>query len=73
MYSVMMIPIGLMPYYFGISGITSLWILLVCNLAMVYLSIMLYVKMDVASARKVMFGSYFYLMIVFLSLYADKV
>jgi protoheme IX farnesyltransferase len=73
MYSVMMIPIGLMPYYFGISGITSLWILLVCNLTMVYLSIMLYIKMDVVSARKVMFGSYFYLMIVFLSLYADKV
>ena len=73
MYSVMMIPIGLLPYYFNISGMTSLWILLACNLAMVYLSIMLYIKMDVGSARKVMFGSYFYLMIVFLSLYADKV
>ena len=28
--------------------------------------------MDVASARRVMFSSYFYLMIVFLSLYANK-
>ncbi|MEJ7625697.1 MAG: heme o synthase [Ferruginibacter sp.] len=73
MYSVMMIPIGLLPYYFGISGIVSLWIVMACNLAMVYLSIMLYLNMDVRSARKVMFGSYFYLMIVFLSLYADKV
>ncbi|MEO6584595.1 MAG: heme o synthase [Ferruginibacter sp.] len=73
MYSVMMIPVGLLPYYFGISGITSLWIVLACNLAMVYLSLVLYFKMDVASARRVMFGSYFYLMIVFLSLYADKV
>ena len=73
MYSVMMIPIGLLPYYFGISGIVSLWIVLICNLGMVYLSVMLYIKMDVASARRVMFGSYFYLMIVFLSLYADKI
>jgi len=40
---------------------------------MVYLSVMLFIKMDVTSAKKVMFGSYFYLMIVFLSLYADKV
>jgi len=73
MYSVMMIPVGLLPYYIGISGVVSLWIVLMCNGLMVYLSIMLYIKMDVGSARKVMFGSYFYLMIVFLSLYADKV
>lgn len=73
MYSVMMIPVGVLPYYFGISGIVSLWIVLGCNLWMVYVSIQLYNKMDVPSARKVMFSSYFYLMIVFLSLYADKI
>ena len=72
MYSVMMIPIGILPHYYDMSGLVSLWIVLACNLCMVYLSIVLYIKMDVASARKVMFGSYFYLMIVFLSLYADK-
>jgi protoheme IX farnesyltransferase len=72
MYSVMMIPIGIMPHYYEMSGLVSLWIVLACNLCMVYLSIVLYIRMDVASARKVMFGSYFYLMIVFLSLYADK-
>ena len=72
MYSLMMVPVGMLPYYIGISGVVSLWIVLVCNLAMVYLSIVLFRRMDVGSARKVMFGSYFYLMIVFLSLYADK-
>jgi protoheme IX farnesyltransferase len=72
MYSVMMIPVGLLPYYFGISGELSMWIVLASNLAMVYVSIMLFIKMDVKRARMVMFGSYFYLMIVFLSLYADK-
>lgn len=73
MYSVMMLPVGLLPFYFGISGIVSLWIVLACNLAMVYLSVMLFIRMDVKRARMVMFGSYFYLMIVFLSLYADKI
>jgi protoheme IX farnesyltransferase len=72
MYSALMIPVGLLPFIYHISGETSMWILLVCNLMMVYLSVMLFIKMDVTSAKKVMFGSYFYLMIVFLSLYADK-
>jgi len=72
MYSTMMIPIGILPYMFHISGIVSMWIVLACNLGMVLVSIRLVMKMDVASARRVMFSSYFYLMIVFLSLYADK-
>jgi len=72
MYSAMMIPVGVLPYYYHISGMVSMWILLGCNLFMVILSVRLLIKMDVASARKVMFGSYFYLMIVLLSLYADK-
>lgn len=72
MYSTLMIPVGMLPYFFGICGYTSLWVLLACNLIMVYLSIQLYIKMDAKSARTVMFGSYFYLMIVMLALYADK-
>lgn len=72
MYSVLMIPVGLLPYRLGMSGITSMYILLACNLWMVYVSFMLFRKMDIPSARKVMFSSYFYLMIVFLSLWADK-
>jgi protoheme IX farnesyltransferase len=73
MYSLIMVPVGMMPYYLGVSGITSFWILFACNLAMVLLSLQLLIKMDKKSARLVMFGSYIYLMIVFLALYADKV
>ena len=73
MYSALMIPVGLLPHRFQMSGESSMWILLVSNLFMVYLSVMLLIRMDVSSARRVMFGSYFYLMIVFLSLYADKI
>ncbi|MBK7884780.1 MAG: protoheme IX farnesyltransferase [Chitinophagaceae bacterium] len=73
MYSVMMIPIGILPHFYQITGIISMWIVTFCNLWMVYCSIILYMKMDIPSARKVMFSSYFYLMIVFLSLYADRI
>ncbi len=71
-YSMLMIPIGLLPYFYGMSGIVSMWIILMCNLGMVALSVNLFNKMDKKSARLVMFGSYFYIMFVFLSLYANK-
>ena len=32
MYSTLMLPIGVLPYYYNISGITSLWILMICGL-----------------------------------------
>jgi heme o synthase len=72
MYSALMIPVGVLPYMFRMSGSISMYILLACNLWMLYTSVVLYLKMDKAAARKVMFSSYFYLMIVFLSLWADK-
>lgn len=73
MYSMLMVPVGYLPYYFHISGYVSMWILLVSNLVMVYLSVKLYIGMGKKEARMVMFGSYFYLMIVFIALYADKI
>jgi heme o synthase len=73
MYSAMMIPIGVLPYFYHLTGQVSMWIVLACNLWMVYTSILLFLKMDKPAARKVMFSSYFYLMIVFLALWADKV
>jgi protoheme IX farnesyltransferase len=72
-YSALMIPMGLLPYYTGISGMVSMWILLACNLWMVYVSILLFMRMDPKSARRVMFSSYFYLMIVLLALFANRV
>ncbi len=73
MYSVLMIPIGLLPKYIGITGSISLWIVLACNIAMVAQCIRLYMEMDVKAARRVMFSSYIYLPIVLLALLADKI
>jgi protoheme IX farnesyltransferase len=73
MYAVLMIPVGMLPYYFGLTGKTSLWIVLACNLFMVVQCIRLYREMDVKAARRVMFSSYIYLPIVYLALLADKI
>lgn len=72
-YSTLMVPVGFLPYVTGIAGIASMFILLVCNLWMVYVSVMLFVRMDAKAARKVMFSSYFYLMIVLLALFANRI
>ncbi len=71
-YSALMIPFGMLPYLMKIAGEPSMWILLACNLWMVYMSIRLFLKMDVKSARAVMFSSYFYLMIVLLALFVNR-
>ncbi len=72
MYSLLMIPFGMLPFYYGMTGVISLWVVVGCNLFMVLQCIRLYIEMDVAAARRVMFSSYIYLPIVYLSLLADK-
>jgi protoheme IX farnesyltransferase len=72
LYSVLLIPIGVMPYVFGMSGMVSMIIVGIANLAMFWQCVRLFREMNVTAARRVMFGSYFYLPIVLLSLLADK-
>ncbi|GAO42185.1 protoheme IX farnesyltransferase [Flavihumibacter petaseus NBRC 106054] len=72
-YSVLLIPAGVLPYWCGITGWLSLLIILAANLVMILLSVGLYRQMEVKAARRVMFGSYFYLLIVYFALLADKI
>jgi heme o synthase len=71
-YSLVLIPVGTLPYLVGMSGIISFWIVLVANLFMLWQSIRLYREMETKAARRVMFSSYIYLPIVLLALLADK-
>jgi protoheme IX farnesyltransferase len=73
----LMIPFGLMPYFTGIintgtRGIICMAVLFICNLWMVYVSVLLFKNMDIKSAKNVMFSSYFYLMIVLLALLVGR-
>jgi protoheme IX farnesyltransferase len=68
-----MIPVGMLPYFFNMSGMVSMWVLIGANLFMVVQCVRLYANMDVKSARRVMFSSYIYLPVVLLALLADKI
>jgi protoheme IX farnesyltransferase len=73
LYSVILIPIGVLPFVFQMSGVVSLVIVSLANLFMLWQCFRLYREMDVKSARRVMFSSYIYLPVVLLALLADKV
>lgn len=73
LYSAVMIPVGMLPYYFHITGAISLWIVLAANLFLLAQCIRLLIELNATAARRVMFSSYIYLPVVFLSLLADKV
>ncbi len=72
-YAVMMIPVGVLPYYFGLTGIVSFWIVIAANIFIVLQCVRLYIQLDVKAARRVMFSSYIYLPMVLLALLADKI
>ena len=71
-YSLVLLPVGVLPYLNGMSGIVSFWIVLAANLFMVAQCVRLYREMNVQAARRVMFSSYIYLPIVLLALLGDK-
>src|SRR5450432_3273884 len=71
-WSLLLLPIGALPYYFGMSGTISLVIVLLANLLMVWQCVRLYSSMTVQAARRVMFSSYIYLPVVLLALLANK-
>ena len=79
LYSLILIPVTLAPFFVGMcsyddtQGIISLVLIGIANMFMTGRCVALYKKMDVGSARKVMFGSYMYLPVVMLALLLSKV
>ena len=78
-FSTMLLPVTLLPFFTGmcsyddVAGIVSLVLIILANAFMIMRCVNLYRKMDIPSARKVMFGSYLYLPIILLALYISKV
>ena len=77
-YSLLLFPVTVMPYFIGICnysdvvGMISIGLIVLANIFMLTRSTKLYAKMDVSSARKVMFGSYLYLPVVLVALLMSK-
>ncbi len=72
-YSLLLLPVGVLPYFYGMSGNISLIVVLVANIFMIATCIRLYRQMTIQAARRVMFASYIYLPVVLLALLIDKV
>jgi heme o synthase len=78
-YSLLLLPVTLVPYYTGmceyrsITGMIGLGLIVLANFFMLGRSLTLYKTMEVGAARKVMFGSYMYLPVVLLALLMSKV
>ncbi|HMH20463.1 MAG TPA: heme o synthase [Puia sp.] len=72
-YSLLLLPVGVLPWLSGMSGMVSLVIVFVANILMVWQCVRLYREMTVNAARRVMFSSYIYLPVVLLALLANKI
>ncbi|RYY53229.1 MAG: protoheme IX farnesyltransferase [Chitinophagaceae bacterium] len=79
MYSLLLVPVTLAPYFIGMSnygdvkGMVSLGLIVAANLFMIGRCLKLYRTMEVKAARNVMFGSYMYLPVVMLALLMSKI
>ncbi|MGI8891991.1 MAG: heme o synthase [Bacteroidia bacterium] len=72
-YTASLIPIGLMPWLFGISGGISAFLITITGMAFLFYSIKLLRTCQTEEATKVMFFSFLYLPLVLLLLVIDKI
>ncbi|WP_367379233.1 heme o synthase [Persicobacter sp. CCB-QB2] len=70
-YTLFLIPLGLLPARFGVTGINSALITTVCGVLFLAQTIQLMKNQDRKSALKIMFGSFLYLPIVQLAFLFD--
>ncbi len=72
LYILALIPMSLVPAYFGFTGIISAVIVMLCGIAFLYQAFLLFNECSIPAAKKLMFGSFFYLPIVQLALFLDR-
>ncbi|WP_214227006.1 heme o synthase [Pedobacter sp. B4-66] len=69
--TLILIPVSLLPTFYGFGGYYIAGVSLVAGLIFAWLAFKMWVNMDLASARKVMFCSFFYLPLVQVILFFD--
>ncbi|MEQ8238339.1 MAG: heme o synthase [Cyclobacteriaceae bacterium] len=72
-YTLFLLPLGLLPTYFGLTGITSGIIVTLCGILFLAQTFSLMKDNSRKSALKIMFGSFIYLPIVQISYLLDKI
>lgn len=71
-YTLFLMPISLLPVFFHMSGMVSAIIITFSGACFIYQAVVLYRECTVEAARKLMFGSFFYLPVVQLAVMIGK-
>lgn len=72
-YTILLIPVSLLMFILGYTGIVSAVIVLITGLLFLLQTIKLYKSCSAKDARSLMFGSFLYLPIVLIALLVDKI
>ena len=72
-YTLFLLPMGLLPSFFGITGMTSAFVSVLCGVLFLSQTFLLMRDCSQKSALKIMFGSFFYLPIVQIAYLLDTV
>ncbi len=72
-YSLVLIPMAVVPRMIGLTGNYGMWLCLLCGIMYFAASVMFYRQNDHKSARRVMFASFIYLPVILLALICDKI
>lgn len=71
-YSIVLVPIALVPQYVGMTGNIGTWIMIFCGALYFAATVVFFIKNDFKSAKRVMFASFIYLPVTLLALVLDK-
>lgn len=71
-YSIVLIPMAIMPRFAGMTGNIGMWTAIGCGIIYFLASLQFFWKSDDRSAKMVMFSSFFYLPVVLMALLFDK-
>jgi protoheme IX farnesyltransferase len=72
-YTLMLIPLGFVPYFLGMTGITSAIVALICGVLFLIQTLYLMRECSRKAALMIMFGSFIYLPIVQIAFVLDKI
>ncbi len=72
-YTLFLLPLGLLPTYFGLTGSTSGVVATICGVLFLAQTFALMKDYSTKSAKKIMFGSFIYLPIVQIAYLLDKI
>ena len=72
-YTLFLLPLGLLPSYFGLTGLTSGIVATICGVLFLAQTFSLMKNVSTQNAKRIMFGSFIYLPIVQITFLIDKI